>query len=107
MKNKSQSSHQIKAIDTHQSPSQNNMNKKLKGNILQSDDVMFPNKRVRKLQNYHQDFEKFATDEVFRTMIRQRNQRRMIKILITIKYPSFINSKLLLAIIIQAICSIF
>ena len=39
--------------------------KLMKGNMLQSDDVMVPNMRVRKFQIDPQKFEKFAAEEVF------------------------------------------
>ena len=39
--------------------------KLMKGNMLQSDDVMVPNTRVRKFQIDPQKFEKFAAEEVF------------------------------------------
>ena len=45
-------------------PKQKRM-KLMKGNMLQSDDVMVPNTRVRKFQIDHQNFEKFAAEEVF------------------------------------------
>ena len=37
----------------------------MKGNMLQSDDVMVPNMRLRKFQIDPQKFEKFTADEVF------------------------------------------
>ena len=87
-------------------PKQKRM-KLMKGNILQSDDVMVPNMKVRKLQIDLQKFEKF-----FLTLMRlKKSQKRMITILITIlitiKSPSLGNLKLLLEKIIQAICFIF
>ena len=39
--------------------------KLMKGNMLQSDDVMLPNMRIRKFQIDPQKFEKFTADEVF------------------------------------------
>ena len=39
--------------------------KLMKGNMLQSDDVMVPNMRVRKFQIDPRKFEKFAAEEVF------------------------------------------
>ena len=42
----------------------------MKGNMLQSDDVMVPNIRVRKFYIDPQKFEKFAAQEVFRTVMR-------------------------------------
>ena len=45
-------------------PKQKRM-KLMKGNMLQSDDVMVPNMRVLKFQIDPQKFEKFAADEVF------------------------------------------
>ena len=45
-------------------PKQKRM-KLMKGNMLQSDDVMVPNMRVRKFQIDPQKFEKFAAEEVF------------------------------------------
>ena len=45
-------------------PKQKRM-KLMKGNMLQSDDVMVPNIRVRKFQIDPQNFEKFAAEEVF------------------------------------------
>ena len=78
------------------------------GKMLQSDDVMIPNMRVRKFQIDPQKFEKFAADEVFLNLMRlKKSQKRMITILITIKFPSLGNSKLLLEKIIQVICFIF
>ena len=77
--------------------------------MLQSDDVMVPNMRVRKFQIDPQKFEKFAADEVFfLTLMRlKKSQKRMITILITVKSPSLGNLKLLLEKIIQVICFIF
>ena len=45
-------------------PKQKRM-KLMKGNMIQSDDVMVPNIRVRKFQIDPQKFEKFAAEEVF------------------------------------------
>ena len=45
-------------------PKQKRM-KLMKGNMLQSDDVMVPNMRVRKFQIDPQKFEKFAAEEGF------------------------------------------
>ena len=76
--------------------------------MLQSDDVMVPNMRVRKFQIDPQKFEKFAADEVFLTLMRlKKSQKRMITILIKIKSLSLGNLKLLLEKIIQVICFIF
>ena len=62
MKSKGQSIHQIRAIVTHQSSSLNKKNETNEGNMLQSDDVMVPNMRVRKFQI---DPKKFASDKAF------------------------------------------
>ena len=78
--------------------------------MLQSDDVIVPNIRVRKFQINPQKYEKFAASEVFFLLILMRlkkSQKRMITILITIKSPSLGNLNLLLDKIIQAICFIF
>ena len=39
--------------------------KNIEGNVFQSDDVMFPNKRVQKLQIDQQKFGKFVAQEFF------------------------------------------
>ena len=88
-------------------PKQKRM-KLMKGNMLQSDDVMVPNMRVRKFQIDPKNLRSLLLTKFFLTLMRlKKSQERMITILITIKSPSLGNSKLLLDKIIQAICFIF
>ena len=82
--------------------------KLMKGNMLQADDVLIPNIRFRKFQIDPQKFERFAAQKVFLILMRlKKNQNRMMTMMIYDQVSSLINSKLLLAKIIQVICSIF
>ena len=80
----------------------------MKGSMLQLYEVIALNMRVLKFKLDSQKFEKFAAKKFFLILMRlKKNHNRIMKILITIKSPSLINSKLLLAKLIQVICSIF
>ena len=97
MNSKSQSIHQIRATATHQSPTLKK-NRTNENDILQSDDVMIFSMIVRNFQIDPQKFDKFAALEVFFQTLKKlkRSTKRTMTILITIKSPSLINSKLLL-----------
>ena len=68
MKNKSQNIQRIRVIVTNQSCSLNKKNETNEGELLQSDDVVVSNMRVRKFSIDPQKFEKFTADEVFLTL---------------------------------------
>ena len=80
----------------------------MKGNMLQSYNVLVPNIRVRKLQIDPQQFYKFAAQEVFSYFNETEEESELDDDDYDYnQVSSLVNSKLLIAKIIQVICSIF